>query len=56
MYAILMYKIKHKMLLSYLMDILTNTNEIHDYRTRQSEFNFALPRPNTNLKKEIIFL
>ena len=38
--AILMYKIKHKMLPNYLIDIFTNINEIHDYSTRQSEFNF----------------
>jgi hypothetical protein len=44
----LMYTIKHKMLPNYLIDIFTSTNEIHDYSTRQSEFNFALPKPNTN--------
>jgi hypothetical protein len=49
--AILMYKIKHKMLPNYLIEIFTSTNEIHDYSTRQSEFNFALPKPNTNFKK-----
>ena len=38
---------------NYLIDIFTNTNEIHDYSTRQSEFNFALPKPNTNFKKEL---
>ena len=43
--AILMYKIKHKMLPNYLIDIFTSTHEIHDYSTRQSEFNFALPKP-----------
>lgn len=32
--AILMYKIKHKMLPDYRTDIFTNTNEIHDYNTR----------------------
>ena len=47
-----MYKIKHKVLPNYLIDILTNANEIHDYKTRQSEFNFALPKPNTNFKKK----
>ena len=50
--AILMYKIKHKVLPNYLIDIFTNANEIHDYNTRQSEFNFALPKPNTNFKKK----
>ena len=50
--AILMYKIKHKMLPNYLIDIFTNTSEIHDYSTRQNEFNFALPKPNTNFKKK----
>ena len=52
--AILMYKIKHKMLpnSNYLIDIFTNTNEIHDCSTRH-EFNFALPKPNTNFKKEL---
>ena len=50
--AILMYKIKRKMLPNYLIDIFTNANEIHDNSTRQSEFNFALPKPNTNFKKK----
>ena len=49
-----MCKIKHKVLPNYLIDIFTNANEIHDYNTRQSEFNFVLPKPkpNTNFKKE----
>ena len=51
-FAIFMYKIKHKVLPNYLIDIFTNANEIHDYNTRQSEFNFALPKPNTNFKKK----
>ena len=42
--AILMYKIEHKMVPNYLIDIFANTNEIHDYSTRQNEFNFALPK------------
>ena len=50
--AILMYNIKHKMLRNYLIGIFTNINEILDYSTRQSEFNFALPKPNTNFKKK----
>ena len=50
--AILMNKIKHKVLPNYLIDIFTNANKIHDYNTRQSEFNFALPKPHTNFKKK----
>ena len=48
--AILMYKIKCKMLPNYLIDIFANTNEIHDYSTRHSELNFALPKPNFKKK------
>jgi hypothetical protein len=29
------------MLPNYLIDIFTSTNEVHDYSTRQGEFNFA---------------
>ena len=47
-----MYQIRHKMLPNYLIDIFANTNEIHDYSTRQSEFNFVLPKPNTNFEKK----
>lgn len=45
------YKIKPKMLLNYLLDIFTSTNEIHDYTTRQSKFNLRLPKPNTKIYK-----
>ena len=50
--AILMHKIKHKMLPNYLINIFTSTNKVHDFSTIQSEFNFALPKPNTNFKKK----
>ena len=39
------------MLPNFLINIFTSKNDIHDYRTRQSEFIFALPKPNTNFKK-----
>ena len=35
-----------------VINIFTISNGMHDYSTRQSKFNFALPKPNTNLKKK----
>ena len=40
------------MLPNYLTEIFTSTNSIHDYNTRNSEFNFALPYLNTNSMKK----
>ncbi len=31
---------------------IPKTDEIHNYNTRQSEFNFALPKPKTNFMKK----
>ena len=45
---------KYKMLPNYLIDIVTNTNEIHDYSTRQSEFNFALPKKSFSYSTEVL--
>lgn len=36
------------MLQNYFAVISTSTNAIHDYNTRNSEFNFALRSPKTN--------
>ena len=36
----------------YLIEIFTNINQIHDHDTRQSQCNFALPKPNTNFMKK----
>ena len=32
----------------YLIDLFTKTNVVHVYGTRQAEFNFMPPKPNTN--------
>ena len=48
---VVMYKIKHKMLPNYLQDIFVNTQQVH-YNTRQREYNYALPMPNTNVVKK----
>ena len=40
--ALLMFKVKNKVLPNHLAEILTNTNSIHNHNTRNSEFNFAL--------------
>ncbi len=49
--AVLMFKAKHNMLPNCLTELFTTSNEIHNYNTRQSEFNFALPKPKTNFMK-----
>ncbi len=51
--AVLMFKAKHNMLPNCLTELLTTLNEIHNYSTRQSEFNFALPKPKTNFMKSL---
>ena len=53
---ILMYKIDKKLATKYLIEIFTNINQIHDHNTRQSQCNFALPKPNTNFMKKNIWL
>ncbi len=50
--AVLMFKAKHNMLPNCLTELFTTSNEIHNYNTRQSEFNFALPKPKTNFMKK----
>ena len=50
--AVVMYKIKHKMLPNYLQDIFVNTQQVHCRNTRQREYNYALPMPNTNAMKK----
>ena len=49
---VVMYKIKHKMLPNYLQDIFVNTQQVHCHNTRQREYNYALPMPNTNAMKK----
>ena len=53
---ILMYKIDKKLVTKYLIEMFTNINQIHDHNTRQSQCNFALPKPNTNFmeKKHLV--
>ena len=50
--AVLMFKAKHNMLPNCLTELFTTSNEIHNYNTRQSEFNFALPKPKNNFMKK----
>jgi hypothetical protein len=47
-----MFKVKNKMLPNHLTEIFTNTNPIHNHKTRNSDFNFALPTPKTNSMKK----
>ena len=47
-----MFKAKHNMLPNCLTELFTTSDEIHNYNTRQSEFNFALPKPKTNFMKK----
>ena len=44
----MVYKVNRKLVSNYLSEIFTNVNEIHNYNTRQSQYNFTLPKPNTN--------
>jgi hypothetical protein len=48
-----MVKVKNKMLPNQLTEIFTDTNSIHTHNTRNSEFNFALPKPETNNMKKV---
>ena len=50
--AVVMYKIKHKMLPNYLQDIFVSTQQVHYHNTRQRECNYALSMPNTNAMKK----
>ena len=38
----------------YLIDLFTKISTLHNHETRQTEFNLALPRPNTNFCKKSI--
>ena len=40
------------MLPNYLQDIFVNTQQVHYHNTRQREYNYALPMPNTNAMKK----
>ena len=40
------------MLPNYLQDIFVNTQQVHYHNTRQREYNYALPMPNTNPMKK----
>ena len=45
------YKVRKKLVPDYLSEIFTNVNQIHDHTTRQSQLNFALPKPKTSFIK-----
>jgi hypothetical protein len=47
-----MYQVNNNMVPDYLIDLFTKTSTLHNYQTRQAEFNFALPKPNTNFCKK----
>ncbi len=38
----------------YLTGLFRKTNTLHSYETTQAEFNFVLPKPNTNFRKKEI--
>ena len=40
------------MLPNYLQDIFVDTQQVHYHNTRQREYNYALPMPNTNAMKK----
>ena len=50
--ALLMFKVKNKMLPNHLTEIFANANSIHTHNTRNSEFNLALPEQKTNNMKK----
>ena len=47
-----MYQVNNGMVPDYLIDLFKKTNTLHGYETRQAEFNFLLPKPNTNFRKK----
>jgi hypothetical protein len=47
-----MYQVNNNMVPDYLIELFTKTSTLHNYQTRQAEFNFALPKPNTNFGKK----
>ena len=47
-----MYQLNNDMVPDYVIDLFTKTNVVHGYGTRQAEFNFMLPKPNTNFDKK----
>ncbi len=47
-----MYQVNNGMVPDYLIDLFKKTNTLHSYETRQAEFNFLLPKPNTNFRKK----
>lgn len=49
--CITMYQVNNNMMSDYLIDLFTKTSAIHNYKTRQAGFNLALPKPNTNYRK-----
>ena len=48
----IMYKVNNNEVPDYLVDLFTKTSSSHGYETRQAEFNFVPPKPNTNFCKK----
>ena len=48
----IMYKVNSNEVPDYLVDLFTKTSSSHGYETRQAEFNFVPPKPNTNFCKK----
>ena len=46
-----MYKINKKLVPDYLRNMFTNTCDIHNHNTRQSDINLVLPKPRINYMK-----
>jgi hypothetical protein len=47
-----MYEVNNNEVPDYLVDLFTKTSSSHGYETRQAEFNFVPPKPNTNFCKK----
>lgn len=47
-----MYQVNNNRVPVYLSDLFTKTSIAHGYETRQAEFNFVPPKPNTNFCKK----
>ena len=47
-----MYQVNYNLAPQYLIDLLCNTNSIHDHDTRYAEDGLALSKPNSNSRKK----
>ena len=47
-----MYNIYHEILPSTLTNLFIKVDQVHEYLTRQSRYDFLPPKPNTNYQKK----